>query len=646
MASSYATASGGGTAPHEVVVRAYKAEIQQLKEALHEVALRDTGSGISGFNEVLEGKYLAQIKKNRTLSVQLGTAQQQLADAQKALQVEQEKTKRLVAAATSTATGNSQAGRQARRSSHGNPSSNDDGSLTNDGDADGDDAAEAKSTDGASAAVRRVYDQLHQREVALAEVHRENTALRSLVQREVGLRNDTTDVDALLRRTASTASNGGGDGGGAAAAGSAGSGTSSNNSGNTVSSAGWRGRAEEIVLLKSKLKDAQRKAETMAAAAAAAEEDGQYSDEGSGADSRQNCTSNCSDPLALPASVRAYLGMEEHAPSETRSTAMTATTAATTTTTRRRDVDDAARDRLAALQQQRATQQRQQAADAEKQQRQLQEEKLRTAALQARVKTMKEELDTLRAYVETILDKSTTDDELIDAYKTELSAAQEEIQAWKRKVAEAAASNAHVNHTPSDSAVAGVKNGADASMAVAAARSAPYRKAAQLELFDAQAAPSAASVASPPTPPPQQQTLAMQSIDAVVYEWVLRACQETPAVEKGCAAATDAGPADAPPSTDAVAAVLRSALHHVAQVERETTTAASAAQLMSLATKNENSCAGENASSAAATAQIQKVIVAENAALKKRLHALTDLMEREMQAQKVLWSSKESKEKS
>lgn len=646
MASSYATASGGGTAPHEVVVRAYKAEIQQLKEALHEVALRDTGSGISGFNEVLEGKYLAQIKKNRTLSVQLGTAQQQLADAQKALQVEQEKTKRLVAAATSTATGNSQAGRQARRSNHGNPSSNDDGSLTNDGDADGDDAAEAKSTDGASAAVRRVYDQLHQREVALAEVHRENTALRSLVQREVGLRNDTTDVDALLKRTASAASNGGGDGGGAAAAGSAGSGTSSNNSGNTVSSAGWRGRAEEIVLLKSKLKDAQRKAETMAAAAAAAEEDGQYGDEGSGADSRQNCTSNGSDPLALPASVRAYLGMEEHAPSETRSTAMTATTAATTTTTRRRDVDDAARDRLAALQQQRATQQRQQAADAEKQQRQLQEEKLRTAALQARVKTMKEELDTLRAYVETILDKSTTDDELIDAYKTELSAAQEEIQAWKRKVAEAAASNAHVNHTPSDSAVAGVKNGADASMAVAAARSAPYRKATQLELFDAQAAPSAASVASPPTPPQQQQTLAMQSIDAVVYEWVLRACQETPAVEKGCAAATDAGPADAPPSTDAVAAVLRSALHHVAQVERETTTAASAAQLMSLATKNENSCAGENASSAAATAQIQKVIVAENAALKKRLHALTDLMEREMQAQKVLWGSKESKEKS
>jgi hypothetical protein len=584
--SSTATAGGGPSPTPDVLLRACKAEVQQLKDALHELALRDTSSGSPGFSNVLEAKYLAQIKKNKTLSVQLGTIQQQLAEVQKALQVEQEKTKRLVAAATSVAAknpprsinGGNKAGRHAGRGRQ-------DASPTEE--EDDDDDADTKPTDARSTSLQRAYDQLHQKDIALAEVQRENAALRSLVRREVGLHDDASEVDALLK--------------------------------NTASAAGWRGRAEEIVLLRGKLKDAQRRVEALAATGEDLQDiEGRFS---------INTIGSGADPLALPASVRAYLGIDDKGISKAQSSATTTTAA---TATRRKDVDDDARDRLAAMQQQRIAQQRQQAIDAETQQRQRQEEKLRTAALQARVTTMKAELDTLRSHVETLLDKSKTDDELMEAYKAEVQAAQAETREWRKKASAAAAATtttAAARRTASDSTRAvGLRNGAAAAMAAAAARSAAYRKAA-------------------PSDTVEGATAASSNFDPVVYEWVWRACQESPPDGNGGTVSEVA----ASPSARVVAAVLRNALQHVASVERQATATSTfldrgsnvrddgaAHTGAAVATADDMSCA------VAAAAQTEKILLTENASLKKRIRALTDLMQREMQVQEVLWSSRDA----
>ncbi|KPI88385.1 hypothetical protein ABL78_2504 [Leptomonas seymouri] len=613
--SSAAAAASGASTSQDILVKAYKAEVQQLKETLHELALRDTSSGSPDFNAVLESKYLAQIKRNKTLSVQLGTAQQQLADAQRALKVEEEKLKRLVTATTSVAglstaaKGGGAAG--SNRGRHTNASLNKETGSSDD-DGDGEEGG-TKNLDSVSAAAQRAYDQLHQREIALAEVQRENAALRSLIQREVGLRDDTSEVDALLKRTttssgAAEAGSGGGSGGGKA----------------QCRSSGWRGRAETIVLLKSRLKDAQRTVEALSAAAA---EKGQFDEAGLGS---VDCGSDGTDPLALPASVRAYLGLEDGSNSEMRSVA--------TTATRRRDVDDDARDRLTTMQQQRAAQQQQQTVHVENLQRQVQEEKWRMAALQARTKTMKTELDTLRGYVETILEKSAMDDELLEAYQLEVRKAQEETREWQKKAAAAADMRHNEKVGPSTT---GAQSTTGASQ-VAGARSVPYRKVAPPPPSDAAPPVSAPPVERNATPPsstlPKQQEQrqpSVENVDAVVYEWVLRACNESGVVIKSCVAGE--GKSDAPPlpSASALAAVLRSALHHVVQVER---------QAMVASTRDGAGAAlgnGKDRPREDATApQAELVLLKENASLKNRIRTLTDMMEREMQAQKVLWNSR------
>lgn len=589
MASSSQAAS-------DSVVRACKAEIAELKEALHELALRDASHGTPGFTEVLEGKYLAQIKKARALSVQLGTAQQQLAEAQKALQNEREKTTRLVAAATAMSVGGSSGGGDgANEKRKGNAGCQRAPRRTagTSNDIDDDEVGENSSAQASSSpALQRVYAQLHQRDLALAEVQRENAALRMLVKSEVGLRDDSAEVDALLARS------GAAEGSGASA------------------SSGWRGRAEELVLLRSRLKDAQRRAEALEAAVL---ENGMQHGE-------ENETEPA-DSLGLPASVRAYLGMADVASaSEVRTT----TTMMTAAAARRRDVDDDARDRLTTLQQQRAAQQRQTALTLEQQQRQLREEKTRTAALQARVATLKSELDVLRAYVDTILDKSSTDDELVEAYRAELLRAQEETRLWQKKAAAAEEEHKEKQHP---AVVSGMRNaeGALAATAAAAAavRSAPYRK-------DGHAVPDTA-FASPPPPqsPPEPSTqrhdvASLSKSEATAYAWVLRAFQENANLQKGEDTAAAAAAAASPP-TVAMAALLRTAMQHVAQVERSAIDNATAAA----------AAAGQD--SGVGGAPLEKVLVKENTQLKKRIRALTEMMDREMQAQQVLWRSREAK---
>ncbi|AYU77471.1 hypothetical protein, conserved [Leishmania donovani] len=521
------------------------------------------------------------IRKNRDLTVQLGTTQQQLAAAQKALQAAQEKTQRLVAAVTVSSLG--ARGAKAGSKSAAGAAGLDDGCNSSSGSKSGGGGSGGEGTAAASsAAVARVYDKLHQKQLAMAEVQRENVALRSLIQREVGLRDDTKEVDRLLRRATAVSSSGG-----SAAAVAGGKSASGADGG------GWRGRAEEIVLLKSKLKDAQREVEEMVAAQSSSE---------NGADA-------CMDPLSLPASVRTFLSASGDPAAEARSVVTT-----TTAQVRRprRDVDDDARDRLSAMQQERAARQRQLAADLSELQQQLNEERMRSSALQARTKTMKSELDTLRSYVDTILEKSSTDDELVEAYKTELQRAHEEARHWRRVAADAL-KEAGGGETSAAFTVSGVHNGLN-SAAAAAVRTAPYRNVAGDERAVAADGGDAGNVRRAPLPlsPPQP----LKSFSRSLYEWVCQACDEVPEDKEQ----ERTEPAVAA-SAKQLAAVMRQAFQHLVLVERH----AVAGNDM------------EHASTDGASAE--SVLLKENAALKKRIRALSALMEKELQAQRVLWAT-------
>ncbi|KAG5483014.1 hypothetical protein LSCM4_07224 [Leishmania orientalis] len=583
------TASSATAAP-EVLLAACEAETQQLRDALREVALREagasTGAAAGGtLGEVLEGKYLALVKKCRVLTVQLATAQQQLTAAQKALQAEQEKTQRLVAAVKVASLG----ARAAKVSSKSSAETADkDSSADNDG---GNKSSGAGGSGGAaaasSAAVARVYDQLHLKELAVAEMQRENAALRSLIQREVGLRDDTKEVDSLLRRATSAL----GSGGPTAA-------TVGSKSACDLDRGGWRGRAEEIVLLKSKLKDAQRELDKMAALQCS---HGRSEDDGEA----------WMDPLALPASVRAFLGVGADPADEARSMATTTTAQARRS---RHDVDDDARDRLNAMQQQRANQLRQLTADLTEQQHRLDEERMKSSALRARVKTMKSELQTLRSYVDTILEKSSTDDELVEAYKMELQRAHEETRHWKRAAADAV-KRVSSGHGEASAAftVSGMHNGLN-NAAAAAARMSPYRKVAGDErAVDADGDCAGKACHAPfswsPSQPPK-------SFSRSLYEWVCQACDEVP--QK--VAQENTQPVVAA-SAKQLAAVLRHAFEYVVLVERHS------------ATEADTSLAGADSNGA------ESVLLKENTALKKRIRALSELMEKELQAQRVLWAN-------
>ncbi|GET87243.1 hypothetical protein, conserved [Leishmania tarentolae] len=589
FSTSHATTSA--TASPEVLLAACRPEVQPLCDTLHDVSLRKAdGCSMGGSGAVAggalgdgwEGKYLAMIKKNKDLTVQLGTVKQQLTAAEKALQAEQEKTQRLVAAVTVSSLG-SRGAKMGSKAAAGTAGLGD-GCNDNSGSKSNGRGISGEGADAASsAAVARVYDKLHQKELAMAEVQRENASLRSLIQREVGLRDDTKEVDSLLRRVPAVGSSGG-----SAAAAIGGKSASGTDGG------GWRGRAEEIILLKSKLKDAQREVAEMAAAQGSSEK---------GADARM-------DPLALPASVRAFLGVNSDPATEARSIATTSTAQVRRS---RRDVDDDARDRLSAMQQQRSAQQRQLTADLADLQKQLNEERMRSSALQARVKTMKSELDTLRSYVDTILEKSSTDDELVAAYKMELQRAHEEARHWRRVAADALKGASSSGETNASFTVSGAHNGLN-NAAAAAVRTAPYRKAARdKSVIDAcdddtqkvQGAP----LSSPPPQPPK-------SFSRSLYEWVCQACDEVPQDKE----LESTEPAVAA-SAKQLAAVLRQAFQHVLQVEQHTVTA------NSLGLAVTDSAGAEN------------VLLKEVSALKKRIRALSELMEKELQAQRVLWAA-------
>ncbi|KAG5482860.1 hypothetical protein LSCM1_06892 [Leishmania martiniquensis] len=571
------------SASSEALLAACTAEAQQLRDALREVALREAG-GAPG--AVLEGKYLALVKTCKSLNVQLATTQQQLTAARNALQAEQEKTQRLAAAVKVSLLGARAAKTDSKSSAR---TAHLDGSGDNVG---GSKSSGAEGSGGAapasSAAVARVYDQLHLKEIAMAEMQRENAALRTLIQREVGLRDDKMDVDSLLRRAASALGSNGG-----SAATTVGSKAACGSDGG-----GWRGRAEEIVLLKGQLKDAQRELDKVAAA---------QGSHGGGEDDVETRT----EPLSLPDSVRAFLGAGADPAAEARSVATT-----TTVQTRRphHDVDDDARDRLNAMQQQRAAQLRQLTADLAQQQAQLNEERMKSSALQARVKTMSSELKTLRSYVDTILEKSSTDNELVEAYKTELKHAHEEAREWKRAAADA------LNRVRNDGdetrttfTVSGMRNGLNHA-AAATARLSPYRKAARDERAvdaggDAAEKACGAQLSLPPSQLPK-------SFSSSLYEWVCQACDEAPqeVEQENTQPAVSA-------SAKALAAVLRHAFQYALLVERHT------------ATEAESALAGTDSNSA------ESVLLKENTALKKRIRAISELMEKELQAQRVLWAA-------
>ncbi|KAI5691959.1 hypothetical protein MNV84_02041 [Leishmania braziliensis] len=595
FASSHTSPST--TASPEVLLTAYKAEAQQLRDDPHKVTPSDmegchsstrgdTGAAARGvFGEALEGKYLLLIRKNKDLTVQLGTVQQQLAAAQKALQAEQEKTQRLVSAVTVSSLGTrgvkSSSKLPAGATGLDDGGSSNSGNKTNGGSGGG--IAAASST-----AIARVYDQLHQKELAMAEVQRENATLRSLIQREVGLRDDTREVDDLLRRAAAASSSGGSTPAGVGCKSSSG-----------TDAGGWRGRAEEIVLLKCKLKDVQRELKMVVAQ--------------SGSGRGEDGVDTLMDPLALPASVRAFLGVDADPATEARSIATT-----TTSQVRRprRDVDSYARDRLSAMQHQRAAQQRELSANLEQQQHELNEERMKSSALQARVKTMKSELHTLRSYVDTILEKSSTDDELVAAYKTELQRANEEIRHWRRAAEETLKGASRGCNSDGETSTAftvkGMRSGLD-NAAAAAARAASYRQATEDKTIVSAGCGEEGKACAAPLPLWSSQS--PKSFSRSLYEWVCQACDEVP---------QEVEPKSTQPAVEAsakqLAAVLRHAYQHVVLVERSTVAAADMALAVPTSTSGES------------------ILHRENTALKRRVCALSDLMEKELQAQRVLWT--------
>ncbi|KEG08728.1 putative coiled-coil domain-containing protein 13 isoform X1 [Trypanosoma grayi] len=228
--------------------------------------------------------------------------------------------------------------------------------------------------------LERMYLQLNESKVQLDEQKKETHRLRKILQQEVG--GTPEELEAMLKNTAE------GGGGG-----------------------GWRGRAQQIVVLKSKVKELER---AMAAAAAqqAKEEEG-----GSGSNGGGNAEGRAMGAASVTTDI---------------------TTARGLLTNRNRDMDDVARERVVELQNRRLLQQRELQDALDRRAAEVEVQRRRAEAAQARHVNLEADNRTLREYLQAVMEKTENDNALIDAYREEmdelqraLHAAKVELQEWE-----------------------------------------------------------------------------------------------------------------------------------------------------------------------------------------------------------------------
>ncbi|CBH11125.1 hypothetical protein, conserved [Trypanosoma brucei gambiense DAL972] len=306
-------------------------------------------------SDILEGKYLNQLRRARQLNVQLETERtraRQLTVQLEALREEKRK------AGDRNSEQSGKEGRRRRQSSE---------RATNNESDEG-----QQNVTALRERLDRAFVQLSDAKVQLEEQKKESQRLRKIIQQEVG--NPPQDIEALLK-------------------------------GSSDSSRGWRGRAQQIVLLKSKVKELERALGATGGSSPAAIDGG-------------------------------------GTPCVTKTSTLSLTTdAVTTTTVGVRDRDDVAREHVVELQSRRLLQQRELQDELARQKAELDSMKLRLTASQSRHANLEADNRQLREHLQAVLQKTQNDNDLIDAYreemeelrhvKVELHQAKVELQKWE-----------------------------------------------------------------------------------------------------------------------------------------------------------------------------------------------------------------------
>ncbi|ESL06320.1 hypothetical protein TRSC58_06008 [Trypanosoma rangeli SC58] len=331
----------------------YKEEIAQLSALCAE----------GGFDkDALEGRYLNQLRRSRQLGVQLEaekTHSRRLAAELAALQAKMQDVNSGRDGETS---------KRRVRQAEGSEQSEEQQSMT----------AALKER------LERAYIQLNESKLQTEEHKKESQRLRKLLQQEIG--GTPQELETLLKSTAETGG-------------------------------GWRGRAQQIVLLKGKVKELER---TLAAAAATVSASANSDDNSSGGgDGGATVAASAAAP------VRGRAGG-----------ASAVTDTATAWTSRNRDLDDVARERVAELQGRRLLQLREVQEELYKRTAELETQKRRAEAAQARHVNLEADNRTLREYLQTVLTKTENDNLLIDAYKEELAGLQQRLHAARMQLQE------------------------------------------------------------------------------------------------------------------------------------------------------------------------------------------------------------------
>nr|CCC47928.1 conserved hypothetical protein [Trypanosoma vivax Y486] len=292
-------------------------------------------------NGVLEGKYLNQLRRVRQLSVQLDserTRSRQLASRVEALEeVIQNQERR------------PEVGQTANRVKCGGRRRDTEVSDSESGDGGQHNVSVLRER------LERAYVQMNEAKVQLDEHKKEMLRLHKILQQETGASSE--ELEALLR-------------------------------GEVGSSVGWRGRAQQIVLLKGKVKELKR---------------------------------------ALASAVAVdKIGNETAAPVAANSVGFSALSVNTgshstgVVSTRCRDVDDVARERVVELQNRRLLQQRELQDELTQRTTELDALKQRLEASQARHANLESANRQLREHLQLVLQKTENDNDLIDAYREEI----------------------------------------------------------------------------------------------------------------------------------------------------------------------------------------------------------------------------------
>eukprot|EP00796_Vickermania_ingenoplastis_P000509 gene509-279_t len=471
------------------VFEAMKEELRQVKEALH-IAMQEAGA------DALESRYLAQIRKNKNLTVQLSSERTKAIALEKALQEAQQRTRDVEAELAKKVK------KGAKRGEDGGPPLEmkdivmdiatrgakermgyDAPTLAaaakgkpRAGESDSDEELEDRIKK-LKERLNRSFKIVAERDALVNEAKRETQLWRKVVMRETGASKE--DLDRLLsdavqqteaKSIATAAAKAKAKSVAAYAAATLGDTPLSEDAGTppptredpqdgpaaelAVPKDGWRGRAQTIVLLRGKLKDAeealrraqQREAELQEALAAA--KSYHYGDGGSSTRASQAAAppprwiddgaggDDLASLMALAQRQAPAVGPSGGSASDSRSPSPRSAPKEGKTTAGGteagavcvKDVDDGARQHLAQLGNKRLQRQRELEAAVQQREERLQEEQRRHTALKARFAALQRDHHQLRQHVETLLQKSQSDDDLIEAYKGELVALQHDLR--------------------------------------------------------------------------------------------------------------------------------------------------------------------------------------------------------------------------